>query len=100
MRYRKPPPVEQASIQNTNREVNNMQDFEPPELFFKDTYMRKVLPRAPQVNEIALYDNVDMNSHTVSVENVAPGLRGQHLSLVSDVPMTHRLPHYHSTYDS
>jgi hypothetical protein len=99
MRYRRPPPVEQASIQNTNREVNNMQEFDAPQLFYKDTYMRKVLPRAPQVNEIALYSNVH-TSHTVSVENVAPGLRGQHLSLVSELPMTHRLPHYESTYDS
>ena len=99
MRFRKPPVAESASIQNTNRQVMNMQTFEPPALEFDET-ARKVLPRAPQVNEIAFFRNVaNHEGSAVSPSNDGPGLRGTHMSLVNDVPVTHRLPHYRETFD-
>jgi hypothetical protein len=76
-----------------------MQTFSPPTLRFNET-SRIVLPRAPGVNEMMFLRNVaDHDGAAVSPANDGPGLRGSHMSLVSDQPVTHRLPHVHETYD-
>ena len=99
MRYRKPPPAEAAAIMNSNRQVMNMQDAEPTPLYFEED-SRKMLPRAPQLNEMAFFRNVaNHEGSAVSPSNDGPGLRGAHMSLVNDLPVTHRLPHYRETFD-
>jgi hypothetical protein len=99
MRYKKPPPAESAAIMNTNRQVMNMQDVGPEPLHFVSDD-RLVLPRAPVFNEMMFFRNVaNHEGPAISPENVGPGLRGCHMSLVNDVPLTHRLPYYHQTFD-